>query len=231
MGFCCCERALGCRAILPLLITLIAFVTSNFGSKWCSFVYRVVEIDSSKINKDLNSYFFVSRDIGLWSYEGIDDSDYDDDLSYGHEHLGKCYLYPDDLEFDDYFEFARIMSCLTAILGGGTAIVLIASTFCPFGKCVHLILSFVLIATAIMEGLTQLIYFSSFCGGDNDDSEDFVKVSCNASWGSSLSIATTFVWLMGACAISSATSARNAQNTREKREYEEPLVVSTGTSL
>lgn len=219
---------------MPLLITIIAFISSNFGSKWCSFVYRVVEIDNSKLNDSFNSYFFVSRDIGLWSYEGIDDSDYDDDLSYGNEHLGKCYLYPDDFEFDDYFEFARAMSCLTAILGGGTAIVLIASTFCPFGKCVQYLLSFALFAAAIMEGLTQAIYKSSFCGGGNYDNEDFIKVSCHASWGSSLSIATTFVWLLGGCTLYSATSGRDDQNTDDRlreKEYEEPLVVSTGATL
>ena len=77
----------------------------------------MVEIDNSKLNKNLNLYYFVSRNIGLWSYEGIDESVYDDDLSY---------------KFDDYFTFSGLMSVFTALLGDGTTIVLIVSTFCSF---------------------------------------------------------------------------------------------------
>ena len=62
----------------------------------------MVEIDNSKLNKKLHSYLFVLRDIGLRAYGGIDESVYDDDLSY---------------EFDDYFTFAGLMSVFTALLG------------------------------------------------------------------------------------------------------------------
>ena len=86
----------------------------------------MVEIDNSKSKENLNSYFFVSCDIGLWSYERIDDSVYDYDLIYG---------------FDKYFIFACLMGVFTALLDDGTANVLIASTFCPFEKCVHVITS------------------------------------------------------------------------------------------
>lgn len=236
MTFSSSNHALGWKAAVPLVTTFIALVSSNSASKWCSFVYRVIEFDNSRFNptNPIQSYLFVSRNIGLWSYEGIDYTEVNDDMFALEEDLGKCYLYPEELEFDDYFEFARMTSVFTAITGGATVMVLLASTFCPFGKSVHWISSIVLVVTAIMEGLTQLIYKSTFCGGNRDYGESRIKIYCNASWGSSLSILSVFIWIFGAYSIASVVKERerNERNLAQRcigDQEEHLVVVSTDT--
>lgn len=226
VDFFCCKYSLGCRAALPLLVTIAAFIISNIANKWCSYVYRVVEFDQNSNTVFPNNspgpkeaYRFVSHNVGLWGYEGVEGTNYEGSTTYESERLGKCYLYDEaDTSFDRYFNTARAMSILSSVLGGFTAVILAASAICPFPEFVHLILSMILLIIAAMEGLTQVVYISSFCGGGGDEynSEGAkILVHCQASWGSMLSLGTMLIWISAAVILTKASHAKNDLESKQ----------------
>eukprot|EP01083_Nonionella_stella_P051371 136368_1 len=178
-GICGCSQHENWN-FLPNLLTTMAFILSTYAHFSCRFIKREVTVSDAKENDTTFSAFTL----GLWSF--MDPNIY-----------GLCFRYPSNINFDPYFETARAMAPLSAILGG-----LVMLSFW-FGSCIGMtkegwrFCSFVLILTTLFEGLTLLIFKSDFC----KEHDEGLLYSCKLSTGANLTIASIVMYFVAALCV------------------------------
>lgn len=177
----CCGTPRGLDVIGSCLLSTTSLFLSNAATKWCDYVSRYVE-GTIPVGEELGP-LFVTRDIGLWGYSGYGDDE------------GKCYEYPEDFEYDDYFQFARAMSVLTSLIGGICTLSLLAAAFCVgFSNTTFVAIATGLFLTMVCELLTLLIFQSNLCTGSYEMADAGVVVQCEHAWGSQVGILAALVW-------------------------------------
>lgn len=184
----CCGTPHGVTVLGPCLLALTSLSLSNAATKWCDYMNRVVESEVPIPGYD--SILLVTRMIGLWSYEGVG------------AYAGTCYAYPEDFDnFDDYFNFARVMSVLTSVFGGICTLLLIVSSFVGFSRLAFSFLAIGLFLTAVCESLTLLAFKSNFCAAPAELEQLGISVHCEHAWGSQLDISAAILWFCSCLSV------------------------------
>jgi hypothetical protein len=135
----------GRKIILPIIMGILALSLSIVTLKSCRFMTILPDETSHQVFQ-----------LGTWNY-----------LSPGKVYDGGevCLPYPSTMEIDTPFMVARMASLIASCLGGGLLLLTTTMMCIPYGKPQISLLGLGYILSAILQGLTTMIYLTNNCRG------------------------------------------------------------------
>ena len=200
---CCRQRAArkiektlpnGSWAPFPAVWSFIAWTLTIASTCTCSFVSRRVSLRGvSKQDLDREGVLlYESHGIGFW----------------GWENEGSCYSF--EIEgrspsFDGQYTAASAFTTITDIVGGALVVCLMLGTCFPVQPNRYLIIGYVMLVIAVMDGATLIMLGSSVCSNKffdyatpNVSLSQFANTSCGMATGSVLALLSSILWLVAA---------------------------------